>query len=110
MHPVSAPATNAGFRVIIRAVAFASILSFAGPLAARQSTDVIIMSNGDRLTGTIKRLEAGVLYFGFDYADGDLSIDWSKVVRVESKQLFIVKTQDGSVFVGNLTTLAKTSV
>jgi hypothetical protein len=89
-------------------VILALFLAFAGPVAARESTDVITMKNGDRLTGTIKRLEAGVLYFGLDYADGDVSIEWAKVARVESKQLFIVKMQDGSVFVGNLRTAPKT--
>ncbi|HEY7304968.1 MAG TPA: DUF481 domain-containing protein [Bryobacteraceae bacterium] len=111
MKPVSATrAAGPSLRVIIRTAALASILLLAGPLGARESTDVLVMQNGDRLTGTIKRLDAGVLYFGLDYADGDLSIDWTKVARVESKQLFIVKTQNGSVFVGNLTTVAKTNI
>ena len=32
------------------------------PLFARDSTDVIVMKNGDHLTGEIKGLNAGVLY------------------------------------------------
>jgi hypothetical protein len=32
------------------------------PLFARESTDVIVMKNGDHLTGEIKGLNAGVLY------------------------------------------------
>jgi hypothetical protein len=31
----------------------------------------------------------------FDYIDGTASVDWSKVARLESNQIFIVKTQDG---------------
>lgn len=102
-----ARAENAKRRKLLRAAAFILILGFASPLAARESTDVIVMNNGDRLTGKIKRLEAGVLYFGLDYASGDLLVEWAKVARVESKQLFIVKTQNGSVFVGNLATVPK---
>lgn len=83
------------------------IFVLAQPLAARDSTDVIVMKNGDRLTGTIKRLQAGVLYFGLDYVTGDVSIEWTEVARIDSKQLFIVKTEDGSVYVGNLATAAK---
>ena len=101
---------NAKLRIFARTATLVFGLVVSAPLRARESTDVIVMPNGDRLTGTIKRLEGGVLYFGLDYADGDLSIEWAKVARVESKQLFIVKTQDGSVFVGKLTTTPKTQV
>ncbi len=87
---------------LARTITFASALVFSARLAARDSTDVVVMNNGDRLTCTIKRLEAGVLYVGLDYADGDVSLDWTKVARIESKQLFIVKTQDGLVITGAL--------
>jgi hypothetical protein len=56
------------------------------------------------MTCEIKGLDAGVLYVSFDYISGTTSVDWSKVERIESKQLFIVKTQDGSVYTGALTT------
>jgi hypothetical protein len=80
------------------------LLSLSSPLLARENTDVVIMKNGDRLTGEIKGLNGGVLYVSMSYILGTSSIDWSKVARVESKQLFIVKTQDGSVYRGMLTT------
>jgi Protein of unknown function, DUF481 len=103
----SALACNKKINNITRTLILASMLIFALPLVARESTDVIVMKNGDRLTCKIKQLEAGVLTVGLDYVDGDLSIDWKKVSRVESNQLFIVKTQDGSVFMGKLKTVAK---
>jgi hypothetical protein len=53
---------------------------------AREKTDVIITANGDRLTCEVKRLEAGVLYASLNYVDGTISIEWSIVVRLESKQ------------------------
>jgi hypothetical protein len=65
---------------------------------------MMIMKNGDRMTCQVKRLEGGVLYVDFDYIDGTASIDWSKVDRLESKQLFVVKTEDGSVYKGRLAT------
>jgi hypothetical protein len=40
----------------------------------------------------------------FDYIDGTASVDWSKVAHLESTQLFIVKTQDGSMYTGGLAT------
>jgi hypothetical protein len=45
-----------------------------------------------------------VLYVSFDYIDGTSSVDWSKVASVESTQLFVVKTEEGSVFTGVLKT------
>jgi hypothetical protein len=37
-------------------------LLVAGPLLARESTDVIVMKNGDRITCEVKGLNGGVLY------------------------------------------------
>lgn len=78
------------------------LLICALPLVARDKTDVLVMTNGDRLTCEIKGLDSGVLYVSLDYILGTSSLQWSKVVRVESNQLFIVKTQDGSVYTGTL--------
>src|SRR5271166_4549211 len=88
----------------IRAAVFCSVLLLAAPLLARDNTDVIVMKNGDRLTGEIKGLDSGVLYVSMDYILGTSSVQWSKVHHVESKQLFVVKTQDGSVYTGTLIT------
>ena len=70
-------------------------LLFAEAVRAQERTDVIVMKNGDRITCEIKSLEDGVLYVKLDYADGTISLQWSKVARIESKRLFIVKTQQG---------------
>jgi len=88
----------------IRAAVFCSVLLLAAPLLARDNTDVIVMKNGDRLTGEIKGLDSGVLYVSMDYILGTSSVQWSKVDHLESKQLFLVKTQDGSVYTGTLST------
>ena len=60
------------------------------PLLAREKTDVIIMKNGDHLTGEIKGLSGGVLYFNLDYILGTSSVQWSKVDHIESRLLFLV--------------------
>jgi hypothetical protein len=74
------------------------------PLFARDKSDVLIMKNGDRVQCEVKGLNAGVLYVGFDWADGDVSVDWSKVERLESTQLFVVKTAGGAVYTGSFRT------
>src|SRR5215469_9332039 len=72
------------------------------PALAREKTDVLVMRNGERMTCEIKGLSAGVLYVSFDYIDGTASVDWSKVARVESSQLFVVRTESGTVYTGRL--------
>ena len=81
-----------------------ALLLVAAPLFARDKTDVLVMKNGDHLTCEIKGLDDGVLYVSFDYILGTSSVQWSKVSYIESKQLFIVKTTDGSVYTGTLGT------
>jgi Protein of unknown function, DUF481 len=76
------------------------------PLLAREKSDVIIMKNGDRITCEIKGLASDTLYIKVDYILDTLSVEWIKVDHVESKQLFIVKTQDGIVHSGTLSTPA----
>lgn len=84
----------------IRAVILCFQLLLALPLLARENTDVIVMKNGDRFTGQIKALSDGVLYVGLPYVAQTLSVDWSRVARLETKQLFLIKTEDGSVYRG----------
>jgi Protein of unknown function, DUF481 len=88
-----------------RPITFASIFVFlAVPILGREKSDVIVLANGDRITGEIKDLGFGVLKISVNYVDGDLSVQWSQVVRIESSQLFLVEMQDGSVYTGTLTT------
>lgn len=78
------------------------IFLIATPLLARDKVDVLVMKNGDRLTCEIKGLDSGVLYVGLDYAQGTVQVDWAKVNHVESRQLFLVTTQDGRNYTGAL--------
>jgi Protein of unknown function, DUF481 len=81
-----------------------SLLLCAAPLFGREKTDVLVMRNGDRMTCEVKGLNSGVLYVGLDYVDGTISIQWSEVARLESKNPFIVRTENGSVYSGTLST------
>jgi hypothetical protein len=89
-----------------RTLTLGLLLFFTLPLFARDKTDVLVMKNGDRMSCEVKGLESGILQVSFDYIDGTTSVDWSKVARVESTHLFLVKTEDGSVYTGTLNTLA----
>jgi len=92
--------TKSAMKMQIVILSYAFLL--AAPLYARKSTDVIVMKNGDRLTGEIKGLNAGVLYMSMQYILGTSSVEWSQVARLESRQLFLVKTEDGTVYTGTL--------
>ena len=52
--------------MIMRAVILCCVFLLTPPLFARESIDVIVMKNGDHLTGKIKGLNAGVLYVSMD--------------------------------------------
>jgi hypothetical protein len=88
----------------VRALLLSCVLLLALPLLARDKSDVLVMKNGDRLTCEIKGLDEGVLYVSLDYILGTSELQWSKVANIESKQLFIVRTADGSVYTGTLST------
>src|ERR1700756_3893788 len=77
-------------------------LFFALPLFARENPDRLVMKNGDQLTCEIKGLDNGVLHVSLPYAIETISVDWSEVAHLESKQLFLVKTENGSVYRGAL--------
>src|SRR5438874_2497837 len=78
------------------------VILFARPLAARLTTDVIVMKNGDRLTCEIKKLEGGIRYASLDYVDGTVAIAWPEVRRLESSQLFAVIAESGKTYTGTL--------
>lgn len=75
-------------------------------LAAREKSDVLVMKNGDKITCEVKGLRSDTLYIKVDYMLNTVSVDWNKVDHIDSKQLFLVRTQDGSVYRGTLSTPA----
>src|SRR5215469_16796161 len=89
-----------GFRLMFLCAA----VLLASPVVAREQSDVIIMKNGDRITCEIKWLRSDTLYISVPYILNTLSVDWSRVDHIESKQLFLVKTQQGTVYTGSLST------
>ena len=90
----------------VKAIFAVTVLAFlAYPAFAREKVDVLVMKNGDRFTCEVKRLEGGVLEVELDYVDGTVSIDWLKVARLESRALFLVQLQDGSIYSGKVISL-----
>lgn len=90
--------------MIIRAIMWFSTFLLAVPLFAQNGKDVIVMKNGDRITGEIKGLSAGVLSVRVRYIDGRISVQWSEVAHLESNTLYLVHTESGVVYTGKLST------
>ncbi|HZL94480.1 MAG TPA: DUF481 domain-containing protein [Vicinamibacterales bacterium] len=75
----------------------------ASPVLAQGKTDVVTLSNGDRITGDVEQLDRGRLEFSTDDA-GTLFLEWENLVRlVATSRVFEVVTGNGVRFVGTLT-------
>jgi putative salt-induced outer membrane protein YdiY len=72
-------------------------------LCSNVSADQITLVNGDRLTGTIVRLDGGSLTVRTEFA-GEVKISWAAVERVASDAPLHVSSKDGRVLVGPVTT------
>jgi hypothetical protein len=71
------------------------------PVQAKRN-DVVIMKNGDRLTGEVKKLEHGVLYVDLQYVSGSVGLDWLQVERVQSTGGFQVVLKNGERVEGTI--------
>ncbi len=73
----------------------------ASPVQARPKTDVIILINGDHVTGEIKKLERGKLTVRTD-SMGTVEIEWEKIEKVTSQYRYTVALRSGLRLVGSL--------
>src|SRR6185295_955646 len=64
---------------------------------AKNVDDVVVLKNGDRMTGEIKGLQSGELRIKSDYMAEAVRLDWSKVERLESKSTFMIWLVDGKL-------------
>lgn len=70
-------------------------------LAWAQRTDVVVLSNGDRITGEVKGMNFGQLRLKTDDA-GTVFIKWNKIRQLEAKATFEIELQDGTVYFGSI--------
>jgi hypothetical protein len=62
---------------------------------------VLILNNGDKITGEIKKLDRGKLEYRTDDA-GRIYFEWIKIARISSKNEFHIEMEDGKRFIGSL--------
>jgi hypothetical protein len=95
-----------------RHAAAAALLLIASVLAcglvwgyARDKTDIVLLRNGDRLSGDIVSLEFGILTLKTDNMS-TLSIEWPAVRSIASKFDFAIERRDGTKYHGVIATSA----
>jgi len=73
------------------------------PLTARAApkTDVVVLVNGDRITGEIKSLEYNQLKLS-TYHMGTIYIEWDKIVGLQTDQYLLLERTDGTRYYGQL--------
>jgi hypothetical protein len=76
-------------------------LIFCPSVKADKKEDIVILKNGDRITGEIKRMEVGILILSTDDLR-TLNIEWDKIQSVQTKNLYEVELEDGRIYFGSL--------
>ncbi len=68
---------------------------------ASQKSDIVVLINGNAVTGEIKSLEFGTLKYSTD-SMGTVSIDWEDIISVTTNQYVEVEVESGKRYYGNL--------
>jgi len=77
------------------------LLSILPAVSMADKTDVVLLVNGNTITGEIKSLDFGVLRYSTD-SMGTVSIDWEDIVGITTKQTLQVEVTDGTFYFGRL--------
>jgi len=70
-------------------------------VSSATKTDILVLRNGDRITGEVKGLNRGKLEYSTDDA-GTIFIEWVKVARLTSKASFDAEDSRGNRYFGRL--------
>ena len=74
----------------------------AGAAKAPERRDVVVMKNGDRITGKIKKLDHGQLYIEPPYVVAPIPVDWLQADRIETTAKFQLEMSGGKRLVGTI--------
>jgi len=77
------------------------LAAYCGPLAAAPKTDVVVLRNGDRITGEVKSLEYNQLKLSTANM-GTIYIEWDKIATIKSDQYLLLERTDGKRYYGQL--------
>ena len=77
------------------------IVLLSAPALARDKTDIVWLTNGDRITGEIRQLEHGKLQVDTDSL-GQVNVEWDDVSRIASDYQFQFERTDGTRITGTV--------
>lgn len=77
------------------------LVSFSVPAFAKRH-DIVVMKNGDQLSGEVNKLENGLLFFDTDYVSGSIQLDWLQVEKVQSTGTFQIVLKNGEHLSGTI--------
>jgi putative salt-induced outer membrane protein YdiY len=86
---------------------FALSLACLSSSAREIRKDLIVMTNGDRITGQVKRLENGLLFVEMPYISGNVGLDWNQVDSVQSTASFQIVLNNGQRLTGNIEKISR---
>ena len=77
------------------------LLALASSPALAAKTDIVILTNGDRVTGEIKKLEAGILQYN-TVTMGTVNIESRFIQTIITEKQQVIETTDGDRWLGKL--------
>ncbi len=75
-------------------------------MAEAQKTDILVLKNGDRITGDLKKLDMGSLTIKTNDM-GTLQVDWSKVKSIRTTKTYEVKLTSGMIYYASFDTISE---
>lgn len=78
---------------------FKFLLFFIGfliSLGAVSQNDTLVLTNGDRIVGEIKKMDRGVLIVKTPYSSSDFKVKWKNVKTITSAESFLVTSTEGN--------------
>ncbi|RLD31289.1 MAG: hypothetical protein DRI73_09010 [Bacteroidetes bacterium] len=77
-----------------------------GFVTEAQRTDIIVLKNGDKITGDLKKLDMGSLTIKTNDM-GTLLVDWSKVKSIRTTKTYEVKLTSGMIYYASFDTISE---
>jgi len=71
------------------------LASLGSPVLAHPKTDIIVLYNGDKVTGELISMYGGIAELNTD-AMGRAKIEWKHIARIESKYHYDIRFSDGT--------------
>ena len=78
------------------------LLACLCPFAQARRKDVVVLNNGDHLTGEVKRLQNGLLFVDTEYAAENIGLDWNQVKSVQSTATYRIILNNGQRLDGKI--------